>query len=66
MKSRRTRIKAEAECASFDIKLNATITSDGLTVEEVNDIKRKFKQQLTNNISKLPFAHVYPFEVKVI
>jgi hypothetical protein len=65
MKSKRTRIKADAECASFDINLNATITSTNLTAEEVNDIKRKFKQQITTTIAKLPFAHIYPFEVTV-
>lgn len=58
-------VKAQAKCASFDIEISATFKPRGLGAEEVNDVQRKLRNNLSNAIAKLPFAHVYPCEIKV-
>ncbi len=57
--------KATAKCASFDIQIAAEFSPHGLAAGEVDDIKRKLKNGLAELIAKLPFAHVYPCEVRV-
>lgn len=56
---------AKAKCASFEIEINAQFSPHGLASDEVNDVQRKLKNGLAELVAKLPFAHVYPFEVKV-
>lgn len=56
---------AKAKCASFDITIVATIESTGLIPSEIEDVKRKLKQKLSTVVASLPFAHIYPCEVKV-
>lgn len=58
-------VRAKAKCASFDIEIVATIRTKGLVPDEVNQIKRKLKQKFTDAVAVLPFAHVYPCEVRV-
>lgn len=64
-KQMKFKVKAVANCASFDITVNATITSDKLMRDELSEVKRKFQQQLADGVSKLPFSHTYPFEVEM-
>lgn len=59
------KVRAQAKCASFDIEISATFKPHGLGSEEVNDVQRKLRNNLSNAIAKLPFAHVYPCEIKV-
>lgn len=58
-------VKAKAKCNSFDIEITATFTPRGLTAAEVEDISKKLKHKFTQAVSTLPFAHVYPHEVRV-
>lgn len=58
-------VRARAKCASFDIEVTAEISTKGLVPDEIRDIQRKLKDQLAKSISVLPFAHVYPSEVRV-
>lgn len=58
-------VKAQAKCQSFDIEIEAKFTPKGLVPDEVDDVRRKLKHQMTEMVAKLPFAHVYPFEVTV-
>jgi hypothetical protein len=65
MKTKRSRIKVQAECASFDITVTAQVESSTLVAQDMDDVKRKLKHELAKTIAGLPFAHVYPFEVRV-
>lgn len=58
-------VKARAKAASFDIEIEAVFTPHGLSSEEVNDVKRKLGQNLTEAVAKLPFAHIFSHEVKI-
>ncbi len=58
-------MRAEANCASFAISLDVAFVPHGLAASEVEDVKRALKNGISQMVSKLPFAHVYPFEVKV-
>ncbi len=59
------RMTAKAKCASFDIELTAQFAPHGLASDEINDVQRKLKQKITEAISSLPFAHIYPWEVRL-
>lgn len=59
------KVKATAKCETFDIEINAAFTPRGLSIEQVSDVHRKLKQSLADAISKLPFAFIYPWEVKI-
>lgn len=60
------KVKATATGACFEIEVTAKITQSGvLSSEEVDNIKKKFMHSLTMSISKLPHAHIYPYEVTV-
>lgn len=60
------KIKATAIGACFSIEITAKITpTEALSREEIDTLARKLKHQLTKNISSLPYAHIYPFEVSV-
>jgi hypothetical protein len=65
MKDTTKRVRATAKCASFDIEITATIKTHGLANAEADDVKRKLKHQLAASVAALPFAHVYPGEVRV-
>ena len=58
------RVKAIAKCAAFEIEVVAVFSSETLVADEMDDVKRKLKNNLANSISKLPFAHTYPYEVR--
>lgn len=64
-KSNQRKVRAAAKCASFDIQIEAVFTANGLSNEQISDIRRKLRQTLAGGIAKLPFAHVYPCEVKL-
>jgi hypothetical protein len=65
MRDATKKVRANAKCASFDIEVTAVIKTHGLAAAEVEDVKRKFKHNITTAIAGLPFAHVYPCEVRV-
>lgn len=66
MKNKKTkRVTAVARCESFDIQISAEFTPRGLGSDEVLDVQKKLKNDLAVTIAKLPFAHIYPFEVRV-
>lgn len=65
MKTKKARIRVQAECASFDISISANVESSTLVNQDMDDVKRKLKHELAKTIAGLPFAHVYPFEVRV-
>ncbi len=58
-------VKGEAKCASFDIQISAEFFPRGLATAEIEDVRRKLKNSIAQMVARLPFAHVYPFEVKV-
>lgn len=65
MKKQTKRVKVTANCASFNIEATVVINTDVLTHHEANNVVRQLKHKLTQAISSLPFAHIYPHEVKV-
>jgi hypothetical protein len=65
MKKTIKKVTATAKCASFDIEMTATITGKGLVKSELEDVQRKLRHKITTTIADLPFAHVYPNEVRV-
>ena len=62
--ARSKQVSAAAKCASFDIEVIASLNMKGLAPSEQDDVRRKLRNELAKVISKLPFAHVYPSEVK--
>lgn len=66
MKFKPKTVKANAKCASFDIEVQAVIKPNShLTSEEVTEISKKLRQKLSDGIANLPYAHIYPHEVRV-
>jgi hypothetical protein len=59
------KIKVTARCASFDVEIEATVNARGLVADEVDMVTKNLKHRLQNTVAKLPFAHVYPYEVRV-
>jgi len=65
MKKQIRKVKATARCACYDIEVSATINASTLSTEEIENVRRKLKHKITTTIAGLPFAHVYPHEVRV-
>lgn len=58
-------VRVNAKCASFDIEVEAKINTKGLVADEIEQVQKELKHKMTAVIAKLPFAHIYPYEVTV-
>ncbi len=66
MSKRQTRkVSALASAPCYQIEIVAKITNTNLSTEELVKVQSDLKHRLQSQIPKLPFAHMYPFEVTV-
>lgn len=59
------KINLKAKCASFDIEIQAKINTKGLCADEIEQVQKNLKHRLSDSVSKLPFSHIYPYEVSL-
>lgn len=59
------RVRATCKAANFEIDITAEFKAGGLASFESDEVKRRLRQGLADMIAKLPFAEVYPNEVRL-
>ena len=65
-KGQTKKVMVNAAGACFQIEIAAKITNSGtLSTEEMSKLQDKLKHIFTMQIPKLPYAHLYPFQVNV-
>ena len=64
MRTKAKKVSATAKCDCFDIDVSVDLRTRGLVDDEAEEVRRRLRDGLTKLIAGLPFARVYPFEVR--